>query len=187
MTVSAFAQTSKLILHLHLTDSVKQSLDTGRISKIIVSGKCGGKDFNATVKNTAAFTADVAQGACKEHTLFLMNGTYYMVYETAFDVPQEPWVEKTLDIPAVIVAGKMTNNGTPVAGQMNIFPSEHKPGDWGFAVPFDAEGRFEFPLPQQGAWDLDVSDRGRHHLGKIRAAEFNNTENDFDVATSPTR
>jgi hypothetical protein len=81
----------------------------------------------------------------------------------------------------------MTNNGTPVAGQMNIFPSEHKPGNWGFAVPFDNEGRFEFPLPQQGAWDLKVADRARHDLGTIRGAEFDRAENDFDIATSPAR
>jgi len=165
-----------------------QSVDAGKITKIYVNGKSAdGNQFTVRANRTTARIDDIAPGTWKVHVLCTINRETYMIYETTLDVPSSPSFDTTLDIPAVIVSGKVTNSGEPVRGQMHLFPSEHRPGNWGFAVPFDDEGRFEFPLPKGGQWDLDISESPRHHLATIRGAEFYDGSNDFDVATSRSR
>jgi len=176
------------LLHLQLTPSVVQSLDAGKITRIYVNGKStNGETFAVTAGRTTARIDDLAPGTWKMHVLLTIDRETYMVYETTLDVPSSPSFETTFDIPAVIVTGQVRNNGEPVRGQMHLFPSEHRPGNWGFAVPFDKEGRFEFPLPKVTPYDVEIYDSGRHRLTKISGAEFNDVSNDFDIAKSPTR
>jgi len=175
------------LLHLQLTPSVIQSLDAGKISKIYVNGKSAdGKTFAVTADRTTARVEDLAPGAWKMHVLMTIDGESYMIYETALDVPSSPTFDTTFDIPAVIVAGQVSNHGEPIRGQLHLFPSTHRQGDWGFAVPLDKEGRFEFPLPKGGQWDVDIWDSGRHLLAKTRST-FDKPVDDFDIATSPAR
>src|SRR5581483_5137687 len=113
-----------VLLHLQLTPSAIQSLDAGKISRIYVNGKSdSGEQFTTTANRTTATIDDLAPGTWKMHVLFTMGQTW-MVYEKTIDVPSTPFYETTFDIPAVIVAGKLTNSGAPVRGQIHLWPSE---------------------------------------------------------------
>ena len=170
-----------LTLHLDLSDSVARNLQSGTIAAIKISAINPTSPFPPvdvdTTTPTATLSGVTPPGKWTIRALLLVNGHYYVVNPNGIDVDVAPGshADVNVPVPAVIVAGSVRDRaGAPVHGQMNIWPSQCKKGNWGFAVPFDQNGRFLFPLPQEGEgkWDLTVSSSPRDVLAKIDNFEF---------------
>jgi hypothetical protein len=154
------AASGEVTVHFDLTDSVRAQLSSGRITSIKVSATSPNARGLTVDTTTATITLrDVPPGKWTLHTMMKMDGNLYVVDERGPEIEVKPGehVDVTRTIPALVLVGRVTLRGQPFHGQMSIFPSEPKPGNWGFAVPFDKEGRFAFPLPHAGHWDLQMS------------------------------
>lgn len=172
-------QSGALVLHLDYSDSVRESLSTGRITSVMVAGSTAeGKRFTLNTTSATVTANDVVPGKWTIRTFLKMGGTLYAVSEGMdIDVPSSPRFETLIPIRPVILAGSAKLAGQPLHGQISFYPSEFKPGkSWGFAVPFDREGRFAFPLPQAGNWDLVVWTTPITSVAKLHDVAFQESD-----------
>jgi hypothetical protein len=172
-------QSGVLVLHLDFSDSVRDSLRAGRITSVMVAGSSAeGKRFTLNTTGATVTANDVVPGKWTIRTFLKMGGTLYVVSEGMdLDVPSGPRFETLIPIRPVILAGSAKLSGQPLHGQISFYPSEFKPGkSWGFAVPFDKEGRFAFPLPQAGNWDLTVWTSPITSVAKLHDVAFQESD-----------
>ena len=177
--VAAYAGApAKLTVHLDLSPSVAARLHDGTITSIKVSAvpeTMPRHSVNAdTTTDTAVLSNLTPPGNYTLRAFLLIKGTLFVVDPNGTKIVVQPGSQLDVHLPvaSLIVEGKTLYRGQPLYGQMNIRPSEHKPGNWGFAVPFDQGGRFVFPLPHAGRWDLDVASRDRSVSTKVPGYEF---------------
>jgi hypothetical protein len=164
-----------LVLHLDFSDSVRDSLRAGRITTVMLAGSSAeGKRFTVNTTSAMVPVGDIGPGTWTIRTFLKMGGTLYAVSAGMnIDVPSGPRFETLIPIRPVILAGSVTLSGQPLHGQISVYPSEFKPGkSWGFAVPFDGQGRFAFPLPQAGNWDLTVWSSPITSVAKLHDVAF---------------
>jgi len=181
--IPAFA--SDLTVHLDLSDSVRAALAHGQIKSVLVGVGTGRQGIDTT--NDTVVVHDVAPGKTNVRA-FLRAGELYVVDPKGVDVDVPPAgnVDVTVPIHSLFVTGSVTQHGQPFHGhQMNIFPSvppaPPSRDNFGFAVPFDKDGHFAFPLPHAGEWDLTVwIDRGQL-AAKIKNFAFHNDDTQHEV------
>ena len=147
---------TNVVFRLDCSDSVNAALRAHQISAIRISGSSDSSTFSVDTSEPEV-TADIAPGKWTVRVELVMGGHQYVVEPprgTEIDVPAMARFETDLPVHALIFTGRVT---PAFKGQLNAMPSDLKPGNWGFAIPFDEEGRFAVPMPSAGQWDLDVA------------------------------
>jgi hypothetical protein len=156
---------SELVIHLDLTDSIREHLAAERIKTIkVIASSPRAKTLSVDTKEPMVTFEEALPGKWTVRPLLVMGGSTYVVdppQGIEVEVPAGTRIDLTVPVRGLVFAGRVTVAGEPVRGhgQMNLRPSEPNSGDWGFAVPFDNEGRFAFPLPRAGKRDLIVASR----------------------------
>lgn len=156
---------AELIVHLDMSESVREHLRAGRVRAINVWGRSsapGVAGLKVETSDPTATFSEVPPGKWMIRGSMIIGRTQYVLDPPRgleVEVPPGTRIDFTLPVEALLFAGRVTYRDEPFVGQMNLMPSEPKPGNWGFAVPFDEEGRFIFPLPAAGEWDLKFHSR----------------------------
>jgi hypothetical protein len=176
--VAAYAGAPATVnVHLDLSPSVAERLHDGTISAIkVMAMRENWKPgvMAETISDTAVLRELTPPGNYTVRAFLLIKGTLYVVDPDGTAIDVQPGSESDVHVPidSLIVEGTTLYHGQPLRGQMSIRPSEHKPGNWGFAVPFDKDGKFAFPLPHAGNWDLDIASRALKGSAKLTNYEF---------------
>ncbi len=184
LAVPAFA--SDVTIHLDLSDSVRAALAHGQIKSVLVGIGVHPKGIDTT--NDTVVVHDVAPGKTNVRAFLRTPEELYVVDSKGVDVdvPPDGNVDVTLPVHSLFVTGSVTQHGQPFHGhQMNIFPSvppaPPSRDNFGFAVPFDKDGHFAFPLPHAGEWDLTVWIARDQSAGKIKNFVFHENDTQHEV------
>ena len=148
--VPAFAES--VTVHLDLSDSVREAIARGDVKNVLVA--IGNRSVKTTA--TTAVIYNVAPGPTKLRTLLITPAEIYALDPSGTPVDVVPGGELMVPVHALFVTGTIALHGKPLRGQMEVWPSAVSRDAWGIAVPFDEQGRFAFPLPRAGQYDLQV-------------------------------
>ena len=146
---------SDLAVHFDLSDSVRAALQRGQIKAV----RIGVASHSVEMTGDTTIVRDVEPGKTTIRAFIITDKSNYVVDPKGVDVVVAPdaRTEVTVPVHSQFITGTISLRGKPLhAHQMSIMPSDANPGNWGFAVPFDEEGRFAFPLPCAGDWDLQL-------------------------------
>jgi hypothetical protein len=171
---------TNVVLRLDCSGSVSAALRAHQISAIRISGSSDSNTFDVETSDPE-ITTDIAPGKWKLRAELVMGEHHYAVEPpegTEIDVPAMARFEAQLPVHALVLTGRVT---PAFKGQMNVMPSYPKPGSWGFAIPFDDEGRFAVPMPSAGQWDLDVWKADHTHVTLIPEFEFSDRDDGREV------
>ena len=168
---------SSVTVHLDLSDSVRDAIARGDIKNVLVS--IGNRSVKTT--GTTVVIDNVAPGPAKLRVLLTTPADIYAVDPAGMPVDIVPGGEITVPIHALFVTGTIALHGKPLRGQMEVWPSAVSRGSWGIAVPFDEQGRFAFPLPHAGQYDLQVWWKGQDMTAKVPHVDFERTEAHIDL------
>ena len=166
---------TNVVLRLDCSDSVSAALRAHQISAIRISGSSESNTFSVDTSEPE-ITTEIAPGKWTVRAELVMGGHQYVVEPprgTEIDVPAMAHFEAELPVHALVFTGRVT---PAFKGQLNAMPSDSKPGNWGFAIPFDEEGRFAVPMPSAGRWDLDVSKADQTRVTTIPEFEFSDAD-----------
>jgi len=178
LTVPAFAE--DVTVHFDVSDSVRDAMARGEIKSLRVTVATQG--FIDT-KETTAIVHNVAPGTWTARAFIRTAMETYVVDPAGvkFDVVAGLPAEVTLPVHSIFVTGRVALHGQPLH-QFSVWPSERKPGTWGFAAPIDGEGRFAFPVPHAGDYNLEVWLEGRKKLTTIEHFAIKDGDRDIHVA-----
>jgi hypothetical protein len=169
--IPAFAE--RLTVHLQLSDSVRAALQRGDLKGFYV----GVDDRSVFTKETTAVLDGVDPGKRSLRVIFSARTGYWALDANGIPVDVKPDAEVTVPVDALFVTGTIALHGKPFHGNMNLWPSERVPHkSWGFSVPADEEGKFAFPLPHAGAYDLQLGWKDRGQSASMPHVEFNSPE-----------
>ena len=165
-----------LNVHLALSDSVSQNLRKGTISAAEVVATNDTSTFKPVSMDTTTATAvvrGVTPGKWKIVTLLVTSNFKYVVDPAGKEVLVTPGstMDVYVDVPSIVFVGRARYRGEPLTGVMNVGPAPGASG-WGFGIPLDSQGRFVFPLPHAGKWNVTFSSRQRQVLAKLQNFEL---------------
>jgi len=178
LAVPAFAET--VTVHFDVSNSVRDAMARGEIKALRVQIATQG--FHDT-KTTTAVVKDVAPGTWTARAFIQTAAETYVVDPAGVKVEVVPGLPADVTVPvhSIFVTGSVARGDKPLH-QFSVRPSEHKPGTWGFAAPIDSEGRFAFPVPHAGDYDLEVWLEGRKRLTTIEHFPIKDGDRDIHVA-----
>jgi hypothetical protein len=169
--IPAFAE--RLTVHLQLSDSVRAALQRGDLKGFYL----GVDDRSVFTKETTAALDGVNPGKRSLRVIFKAQTGDWVLDPSGTPVDIQPGAEVTVPVDALFVTGTITLHGKPFHGNMGFWPSERVPHkSWGFAVPADEDGKFAFPLPSAGAYDLQLGWKNRGQSAPMPHVEFNSAE-----------
>jgi hypothetical protein len=170
--IPAFAE--RVTVHLQFSDSVRAAIARGDIQNIAV----GIDDRTIVTKETTAVIDNVDPGMRKLHAILMTRQHGNFVADAnPMLVDVKPGVEVTVPVDVLFVTGEASLHGKPFHGDINVWPSERVPHQsWGFSAPADEEGKFAFPVPRAGAYDLQMTWKNRGQSAPLPRFEFKGTE-----------
>lgn len=160
------AQPAQLTIQLDRSDSIREHLGKGTVKAIrLTAGQAGAaKTVDRETSGDRVVFEDLAPGKWTIRAFVVMeNVTYIVDPKRAVEVEMLPAtsLERRIAIDPLIIGGRAIARGKAFDGQMNLWPSEKSEEAWGFTVPLDPQGRFLFPLPAVGKWDVRLVARDR--------------------------
>jgi hypothetical protein len=164
--IPAFAE--RLTVHLQLSDSVRAALQRGDLKGFYV----GVDDRSVFTTETTAVLDGVDPGKRSLRVIFNARTGYWALDPNGIPVDVKPGAEVTVPVDALFVTGTIALHGKPFHGSMNLWPSERTRKSWGFSVPADEDGKFAFPLPRAGAYDLQLGWKNRGQSASLPRFEF---------------
>jgi hypothetical protein len=176
---------TRLVVHLDPSTSVRDALRDRRIDAIEIAGYSDNESFRLKANDTTPLTTAVAPGKWKIQAFMMIGDKNYVVEPPAgFEITVPPTAGFDVKVPvqALMVSGRVKGDVPSARVQLNLIPSEGKPGNWGFAVPLDAEGRFFFPLPKEGKWDVNIRTRSRELDALLPDFELGSETNGVEIA-----
>jgi hypothetical protein len=178
LTVPAFAE--DVTVHLDVSDSVRDAMARGQIKALRVAIATQGY---ADTTTTTATISNVAPGTWTARAIILTAMTQYVVDPAGMKVDIAAGVPSVLTLPvhSIFVTGSVALQGKQLH-QFSVWPSERKPGTWGFAAPIDGEGRFAFPVPHAGDYNMEVWLEGRKRLTTIEHFPIKDGDREIHVA-----
>jgi len=181
VAVPAFA--SDVFVHLDLSDSMRAGLESGAIQALRVEIAAPHREARIVeTKQPVAIVSDVDAGTWRLRAFVLTRDATYIVHPRGEEiaVAADTRADVLVQVPALFVSGTMTLRGTPFAGRMLLSPSQRDRASWSVAVPLDEKGRFAFPVPWPGEWDLQLYARGAETSARVPRVAFRTTR--VDVA-----
>jgi hypothetical protein len=178
LTVPAFAE--DVTVHFDVSDSVRDAMKRGDIKTLRVAIATQGY---ADTKTTTAVIKNVAPGTWTARAFIQTAEESYVVDPAGMkiDVVAGLPAVVTLPVHSIFVTGSIAPQGQPLH-QFSVWPSERKPGAWGFAAPIDGKGRFAFPVPHAGDYNLEVWLEGRKKLTTIEHFPIKDSDHEIHVA-----
>lgn len=174
--IPAFAET--VTVHLQLSDSIRAAVARGDIEKIIV----GIDQASATADGTTAVLQNVDPGKGKLRAIVKTHDSYFATDGNPVEVVVKPGADITMPLDLLFVTGTATLHGKPFHGSVNVWPSVRVPRQsWGFAAGVDEQGKFAFPLPRAGAYDVTFNWNNRGQSVLVPGVEFKGTDTHVEL------
>src|ERR1051326_689616 len=184
LLVAAPACASEVVVHLALSDSMRAGLERGAVQALRVEIAAPHREAHIVeTKEPVAIVSDVDAGTWRLRAFVVMRDAMYIVHPRGEEiaVAADTRADVIVQVPPLLVSGTMTLRGTPFAGRMLVSPSVRDRAAWSVNVPIDEKGRFAFPVPWPGDWDLQLYARGADMSAKVPRVAFRTTRVDVTL------
>jgi hypothetical protein len=170
---------SELAVKIELSDSLRAAVARGDV-KVRVSAESNAYDAG---ESAPVVIRDVSPGKVKVRAFISTAHGTWVDDPKGLEVvvPRDGQAAVTLPVTSRMVSGSVALHGKPLRGDLHLFPSDPNRDNWGFAVPIDDAGKFFFPLPHGGAWDLQISWDNRKSTVQIPRYEFRDENVHIDL------